>query len=300
MTILVDIGAVGGDAMRFATIEYRGERRVAIDHPATPASLGLLPPSYRSVLDVIDIDPLPIDIVDQIDDLAARRLAPIPEPRRNILCVGKNYREHAIEFASSGFDQSDHANSSPEPEHPIVFTKFASSVIGPHDTVELMPHVTTMVDYEAELAVIIGARGRDIAPTDAMRHVWGYTIVNDVTARDRQKTHKQWLLGKTLDTFCPMGPVAVTADELDLADTWVTCYVNGERRQHANTRDLIFSVPDIIATISAGFTLQPGDIIATGTPAGVGIGLDPPQFLQSGDRVTIEVTNIGTLENPFK
>ncbi len=286
--------------MRFATIEYRGERRVAIEDPTTPASLGLLAPSYLSVLDVIDIDPLLIDIVDHIDDMTAHRLAPIPEPRRNVLCVGKNYREHAIEFASSGFDNSDNAGAPPEPEHPIVFTKFASSVIGPNETVELMPHVTSMVDYEAELAVIIGSGGRDISPNDAMGHVWGYTIVNDVTARDRQKTHKQWLLGKTLDTFCPMGPVAVTHDEVDLADTWVTSYVNGERRQHANTCDLIFPVPDIIATISAGFTLRPGDIIATGTPAGVGIGLDPPQFLQPGDRVTIEITNIGTLENPFK
>ncbi len=286
--------------MRFATVEYRGDRRVAIDDPSTPESSNLLAASYRSVLDVIDIAPVLIDVTERVDASVVHRLAPIPEPRRSILCVGKNYREHAIEFATSGFDQSDNAGKAPEPEHPIVFTKFPSSVIGPHDTVDLMPHVTSMVDYEAELAVIIGARGRDITPGDAMGHVWGYTIVNDVTARDRQKTHKQWLLGKTLDTFCPMGPVAVTADEIDLADTWVTSYVNGERRQHANTRDLIFSVPDIIATISAGFTLQPGDIIATGTPAGVGIGLDPPQFLRSGDRVTIEVTNIGTLENPFK
>jgi 2-keto-4-pentenoate hydratase/2-oxohepta-3-ene-1,7-dioic acid hydratase in catechol pathway len=130
--------------------------------------------------------------------------------------------------------------------------------------------------------------------------VWGYTVINDVTARDRQKRHRQWLLGKTLDGFCPMGPRAVTRDEVDLSDTRLTCYVNDELRQEANTRELIFSVPEIISVISEGFTLQPGDLIATGTPAGVGIGYDPPRFLKPGDCVRIEISNVGILENTFK
>ena len=133
-----------------------------------------------------------------------------------------------------------------------------------------------------------------------MDFVWGYTAINDVTARDRQKRHRQWLLGKTLDGFCPMGPRAVTRDEVDLSDTRLTCYVNDELRQEANTRELIFSVPEIISVISEGFTLQPGDLIATGTPAGVGIGYDPPRFLKPGDCVRIEISNVGTLENTFK
>ena len=133
-----------------------------------------------------------------------------------------------------------------------------------------------------------------------MDFVWGYTVINDVTARDRQKRHRQWLLGKTLDGFCPMGPRAVTRDEVDLSDTRLTCYVNDELRQEANTRELIFSVPEIISVISEGFTLQPGDLIATGTPAGVGIGYDPPRFLKPGDCVRIEISNVGILENTFK
>ena len=159
------------------------------------------------------------------------------------------------------------------------------------------PTVTQMVDYEAELAVIIGKGGRGITKENSWDHVWGYTIINDVTARDLQKNHKQWFLGKSLDGFAPMGPWAVTADSVDATNLTVSCHVNGELRQKANTADLIFDIPTLIATLSAGITLQPGDIIATGTPAGVGIGLTPPRFLQSGDRVEITISGIGTLAN---
>ena len=159
--------------------------------------------------------------------------------------------------------------------------------------------VTSAVDYEAELAVVIGKTGRDIAPEQAYDHIWGYTIVNDVTARDRQRNHKQWFLGKALDTFCPMGPWITTADELDPANLTVKCWVNGELRQDANTSDLIFDIPTLVATISAGLTLQPGDLIATGTPAGVGIGFNPPRFLKAGDEVSIWIAGIGTLINRF-
>jgi 2-keto-4-pentenoate hydratase/2-oxohepta-3-ene-1,7-dioic acid hydratase in catechol pathway len=155
------------------------------------------------------------------------------------------------------------------------------------------------VDYEVELAVIIGKGGQDIAKADAYKHIFGYTVVNDVTARDRQKNHKQWFLGKTLDTFCPMGPWITTSDELDPEDLDVKCWVNGELRQNANTRDLIFDIPSLVATISAGLMLVPGDIIATGTPAGVGIGFNPPRFLRKGDVVAMDISHIGRIENKF-
>jgi 2-keto-4-pentenoate hydratase/2-oxohepta-3-ene-1,7-dioic acid hydratase in catechol pathway len=221
-------------------------------------------------------------------------LAPIPRPARNIFCVGKNYRRHAEEFARSGFDTS---SSAAVPEHPMVFTKVPESVIGHQDTILYPEGTSNAVDYEAELAVVIGKPGRGISRAQAMGHVFGYTIVNDVTARDWQQRHGQWFLGKSFDTFCPMGPVLVTADELDPSALDVRCWVNDELRQHANTRDLIFDIPTLIATISAGITLQPGDIIATGTPEGVGAGFDPPRFLRRGNEVVIEIQGIGRLVN---
>jgi 2-keto-4-pentenoate hydratase/2-oxohepta-3-ene-1,7-dioic acid hydratase in catechol pathway len=222
--------------------------------------------------------------------------APIPRPRRNIFCVGKNYHEHAHEFARSGYDSS--AASGAVPDAPIVFSKVPDCVIAPGAPIPIDPSVSTAIDYEAELAVIIGKGGRAIAPGRALEHVWGYTIINDVTARDLQGRHKQWLIGKSQDGFGPMGPVAVSRDEIDVANLDVRCWVNDELRQSANTRALIFDVPTLIATISAGITLMPGDMIATGTPAGVGIGFDPPRWLVPGDVVRIEIRGIGVLTNP--
>jgi 2-keto-4-pentenoate hydratase/2-oxohepta-3-ene-1,7-dioic acid hydratase in catechol pathway len=227
-------------------------------------------------------------------------LAPIPRPARNIFCVGKNYMKHAREFSKSGFDAGQSAPADAIPDCPIIFTKPPETVIADGEPVWSAVDITSSLDYEAELAVIIGTGGRGIARSAAMKHVWGYTMINDVTARDWQRRHKQWFLGKSFDTFCPMGPIAVTADEIDVANLDVKCWVNGELRQNANTRDLIFDVPTIIATISAGITLYPGDIIATGTPEGVGIGFDPPKFLKSGDVVAIEITGLGRLENTVR
>lgn len=221
-------------------------------------------------------------------------LAPVPQPHRNIFCVGKNYLEHAAEFGRSGYDNSVSGDA---PEHPIVFTKPASCVVGPGADVEAHPQVTSELDYEAELAVVIGRPGRGIAASRAAEHVWGYTLVNDITARDLQRRHKQWFLGKSLDTFCPMGPWLATTDEIDLENLRIECRVNGELRQSASTADLIFDVPTLIETISAGLTLQPGDIVATGTPAGVGIGFDPPRFLSAGDLVEVSAAGLGRLEN---
>ncbi|TIQ18338.1 MAG: DUF2437 domain-containing protein [Mesorhizobium sp.] len=219
-------------------------------------------------------------------------------PDRNIFCVGKNYFEHAKEFAGSGFEAGAVKGREID-AYPAIFSKPPSTVVGPGDVVEMHPEATQAVDYEAELAVIIGQSGRNIPESEALRHVWGYTIVNDVTARDRQRNHKQWLAGKGLDTFCPMGPWIVTADEVDGTNLDIECKVNGELRQKANTSDLIFKIPQLIAAISAGLTLRPGDVIATGTPAGVGIGFTPPRFLASGDRVEITISGIGSLSNSF-
>jgi 2-keto-4-pentenoate hydratase/2-oxohepta-3-ene-1,7-dioic acid hydratase in catechol pathway len=226
--------------------------------------------------------------------------APIPRPVRNVLCVGKNYKAHATEFASSGFDASA-GNGSAIPEVPVVFSKMAGSVIGPGKPIPASLDPENSVDYEGELAVIIGRAGRGIAKRDAMDHIFGYTILNDVTARNLQQRHKQWLLGKSLDGFCPMGPAIVTADEIDdIERLKLRTYVNGERRQSAKIADLIFGIPELIETISRGITLEPGDVIATGTPAGVGIGFDPPKFLKAGDEVTIEIDAIGKLQNPVE
>lgn len=225
--------------------------------------------------------------------------APIPRPRRNVFCVGKNYHAHAKEFAGSGFDSS--AKSGGDiPSAPIIFSKVPESVIGPKDAIVIPAEVSTAIDYEAELTVVIGKGGKGISKADAMKHVWGYTIINDMTARDWQGRHSQWLLGKSFDTFCPMGPWLVTADEMDGQNTDVKCWVNGELRQDANTKDFIFDIPTLIECISAGITLYPGDLIATGTPAGVGIGYKPPKYLKSGDVVKIEIGGIGVLENPLK
>ncbi len=228
--------------------------------------------------------------------------APLPHPLRGLFCVGRNYRAHAAELADSVF--RDHLAQ--EDGWPIVFTKLAESVVGPHEAVKLpLAEASTQIDYESELAVIIGRGGRDIARSRAMAHVFGYTIVNDVTARDVQMRHQQWDLGKSFDTFCPMGPWIVSADELDGRDTrvrgWVTPKGGSvELRQDGQTRDLIFDIPTLIETCSRGITLHPGDVIATGTPAGVGMGFKPSRWLRAGDVVRIEIDGIGVIENRFE
>jgi 2-keto-4-pentenoate hydratase/2-oxohepta-3-ene-1,7-dioic acid hydratase in catechol pathway len=224
--------------------------------------------------------------------------APIPRPARNIFCVGKNYHAHAKEFGNSGFDSSTTSASDAIPDVPYVFTKVPESVIGPGEAIRVPVGVSEAIDYEVELAVVIGKGGTRIARSSALDHVFGYTIVNDVTARDWQQRHKQWFMGKSFDTFCPMGPVIVARDECD-GQVALRTFVNGEKRQDAHTRDLIFDVPTLIECISQGITLYPGDIIATGTPVGVGIGFKPPKYLKRGDVVRLEIDGIGVLENPL-
>jgi 2-keto-4-pentenoate hydratase/2-oxohepta-3-ene-1,7-dioic acid hydratase in catechol pathway len=222
--------------------------------------------------------------------------APLPRPHRNLFCVGRNYRAHAAELASTIFRDSPKQ----EDQWPIVFTKVPECVIGPADEIKLPgARISSQIDYEAELAVVIGRGGRNVPAGRAMEHVWGYTIVNDVTARDVQMRHQQWDLGKSFDTFCPMGPWLVDVTELDGRDTRVRAWVNGELRQDARTTDLIFDIPTLIETISRGITLYPGDIIATGTPAGVGMGLTPPRYIAWGDVIRVEIDGIGQIENRF-
>lgn len=236
------------------------------------------------------------DTAPKFEIAAIELCAPIPKPPRNIFCIGKNYREHANEFHASGFDASSGRHA--VPDSLIVFTKPSTTVIGPNQSIDSRLDPTGSIDYENELAVIIGVGGRGIAPEHAYGHVFGYTIVNDITARILQRRHKQWFLGKGIDTFCPMGPCIVTADEiLDPAVLRLQTRVNGELRQDAVVSDLIFDIPAIIATISRSITLESGDIIATGTPAGVGVGFNPPRYLVAGDRVSASIDAIGTLDN---
>jgi 2-keto-4-pentenoate hydratase/2-oxohepta-3-ene-1,7-dioic acid hydratase in catechol pathway len=286
--------------MRIATIEVDAKSRVVIVDSAGENYWNIediLPGFEGDMLDLVKAVPAPASELTPVGPgrpLAGHRLmAPMPRTERNLFMVGKNYHEHAKEFSGSGFDSSAEV----VPAAPNVFTKPSSTIVGPHDDVYSHPAVTQQVDYEAELAVIIGKGGRGIRKEDAYAHVWGYTVANDVTARDLQKLHKQWFLGKSLDTFCPMGPWIVTADAINPENIRIQCWVNDELRQDANTSDLIFDIPTLIAAISAGIELKPGDIIVTGTPVGVGIGFTPPKFLKTGDVVRISIEGIGTINN---
>jgi 2-keto-4-pentenoate hydratase/2-oxohepta-3-ene-1,7-dioic acid hydratase in catechol pathway len=296
--------------MRLATVEHGGQAKVVLVEPDTGAFLSLESLLGQPVPSLVSIIPRFDELRSSIERASigqaraaatplsgARLLAPIPRPPRNVLCVGKNYHEHAHEFTRSGYDSSASTAADAIPTAPIVFTKAPECVIADGEDIRYPTGVSDSLDYEAELAVVIGRPGRGIAKADAYGHVFGYTIVNDVTARDLQGRHKQWFLGKSLDTFCPMGPWLVTADAVEPENLAVKCWVNDELRQDANTHDLIFDIPTLIETISAGMTLQPGDIIATGTPVGVGIGFTPPKFLRPGDRVTVEIEGLGRLSN---
>jgi len=288
--------------MRLASWTWGGRDHVGSISPdgreATPLAVA---DATRGVLPLIAAlaagEPLPSPAGARLPVEVLTLRAPLPRPLRSLFCVGRNYRAHAAELADSVFRDSMPA----EDPWPIVFSKLAECVVGPHDAVRLpAPSASVQIDYESELAVIIGRGGRDIARNRAMDHVFGYTIVNDVTARDVQMRHQQWDLGKSFDTFCPMGPWIVTADALDGNATRVRGWVNGALRQDGHTRDFIHDIPKLIETCSRGITLYPGDVIATGTPAGVGMGLKPPQWLRAGDTVRIEIDGIGAIENRFE
>jgi len=235
---------------------------------------------------------LPVALAD------VKLAAPVGPLAKNVMCVGKNYHDHAQEFARSGVDQSGDKQESPA--DPVVFTKAVTSLADPGQGIPASADPTHTVDYEGELGVVIGKKCRNVARADAYDVVFGYTVVNDVTARELQQRHRQWFLGKSLDGFCPVGPVLVTRDEMGPLDGQeLATFVNGERRQFAPLRDLIFDVPAIIEAITRCVTLEPGDLIATGTPAGVGIGFKPPRYLVPGDVVRVTISGIGGLENPI-
>lgn len=205
-----------------------------------------------------------------------------------IVCIGLNYADHARETGREA------------PDRPLIFAKYPSAVIGQGEAIRWKPSITNAVDYEGELAVVIGKRAKDVSEADAMNYVMGYTIANDVSARDLQHgSDSQWTRGKSLDTFCPLGPVIVTKDEIaNPQELSIKTTVNGETMQDGNTRDMVFTIPKLIAYISDNFTLEPGDLILTGTPAGVGHGKQPPRYLQAGDTVSITIEGIGELHNP--
>ncbi|GAB1476398.1 fumarylacetoacetate hydrolase family protein [Bacillota bacterium] len=218
-------------------------------------------------------------------------LAPIPSPMRNIVCLGKNYRAHAEELKGQIF-------SDQPPTYPIYFTKPDHSIIGPGEKILLHSNITSMLDYEIELAVIIGKRGIDIPRERAEEYIFGYTIANDISARDLQQNHTQWYKGKSLTTHCPTGPWIVHKSALPMPFSLnLKCYINDELRQQGNVSQLIFDIPTIISDLSRGYELRPGDVILTGTPAGVGMGFNPPRYLKAGDLVVCEIDKIGSLTN---
>ena len=238
----------------------------------------------KAVLSKENIEKIPYDRV--------KITAPIPHPRRNIFCLGKNYREHALEIKSLP------GGKTAIPDYPIYFTKVADPCIGHMDKVIIPKEYSENIDYEVELALVIGKDGRDIPMEKAEEYIFGYTIANDITARDIQKKHVQWFKGKSLDTFTPVGPYIVHRSLIDFpVELDISCRVNGEIRQKSNTKHMIFDIPYIISDLSKGLTLRAGDIILTGTPAGVGMGFDPPRFLKAGDVVECYIEKIGTLVN---
>ncbi len=259
---------------------------------------------YTSLQDVVDAGPAAWSAISAaLADLETRPgmpfqldqlLAPLPRPRKNVFCVGMNYAEHAREsLIAKGLEPN-------LPEHPVFFTKPPTAVNAPTGAIVIDPAVSTKIDWEAELGVVIGRSGVNISRADAMDHVWGYTVINDISARDLQKRHGQFFKGKSLDGSCPIGPWIVTADEVpDPHNLTVRLRVNGVLKQESSTSDLIFDIPTLIAVLSQGMTLEPGDIIATGTPAGVGFARTPPEYLKPGDLVETEIVGIGVLRNPI-
>tara|TARA_Y100000590_G_scaffold470613_1_gene666968 strand:+ start:1402 stop:2289 length:888 start_codon:yes stop_codon:yes gene_type:complete len=222
-------------------------------------------------------------------------LAPIPRPLRNIMCVGKNYHDHAREFYGSGFDSS---GKKAVADFPVIFTKATTSVIATGDDIILANDYTNTTDYEGELGLVLSKGGKNIKAEDAYDYIYGYTIINDVSARNIQKQHEQWFIGKSPDTYCPMGPAIVTSDEIgDVTKLKLITKVNGDVRQDSIVERLIFDIPTLISTISKTMTLEVCDIIATGTPAGVGIGFEPPIYLKPGDEVSVTIDHIGKLFN---
>ena len=278
--------------MKLITCLYKGEERVGalteegvafLPYPDMNTLIESLPPAAFAVTSTAK--PVPLEDVTL--------LAPIPRPRQDVICLGMNYRDHAKEAAR--YDADAFTKEKPVA---VYFSKRVSRAGDPDGVIPRYEGLVERLDYEAELAVIIGRTAKDVKAEDAGDYVFGYTVLNDVSARDLQTGHKQWYFGKGLDGFTPMGPCILTADETAFPPALdISCAVNGEERQRSNTALLIHGIPEIIEELSAGMTLLPGTIIATGTPAGVGMGFDPPKFLSAGDVVACTIQNVGTLRS---
>ncbi len=290
--------------MRLVTFRYGGRDRLGIlagnDVAGLPAAAGW----PDSMIALIEAGPetwarlaaqapaLAASAKTRLPLSEAELLAPIPLPRKNIMCLGWNYADHAKESAGASGREAE------LPKDPVVFTKNVTTVNRPDGDVPCEPDVTAQLDWEVELGVIIGTGGRRIARGDALKHVFGYTVINDITARDLQFRHKQYFIGKSLDGTCPMGPAIVTVDEIpDPQDLNLRAWVNGELKQSSNTRYQIFDVATVITVLSRAMRLEPGDIISTGTPSGVGFARTPPEFLKPGDVVECEIDHVGRLRN---
>ena len=277
-------------------LELLGQGIIDLNHldSTIPNNLNDIIKNFSSLESKIKTLNSPSNIHYKVNEV--RILAPIPVPVRDIICVGKNYAEHAKEVQRSSFNTLQGKQA--VPTKPIIFNKATTSVIGPNDKIETKNDETKTTDYEGELGVIIGKRAKNISKANAFDIIFGYTIINDVTARELQNNHKQWFIGKSPDTYCPMGPAVITKDEINNIDeVKLQTFVNEEERQVGIVKDMVFTIPVLIETLTKSMTLVEGDIIATGTPAGVGIGFDPPKFLKPGDKVKVSIEPIGTLEN---
>ena len=295
---LVTYSPAGGGAQRPGLV-LDGER--IVDIPASVAAtpgvdfstmLGIIRGGApaRKALDALAAKP-PAATVAMRD---VKLHAPIPRPAKNVFCVGWNYLEHFEEGAKKLQDNRE------LPQWPVFFSKAPTAVTGPYDSVPFDASISTSLDWEVELGVVIGPGGKNIRAEDAMKYVWGYTVINDVSWRDLQRRHGgQWHKGKSLDGTCPMGPVLVTADSLDHANLRVTCRVNGVTKQESNTKFLYFKLPRLLHDLSLGMTLEAGDILSTGTPEGVGYARTPPEFMKPGDLLETEVEGIGVMRNPI-
>ena len=273
--------------MKLITYRHSGKESVGILSENT-----VLPLPAGSMMELIESASIPAPVGEALPLDAVELLAPIPRPRQDVICLGINYKAHADEAA--GYD----AAFITEKPIPIYFSKRVCEAVAPGGMIQSHPGLVERLDYEAELAVIIGKTAKNVSAEQAEDYIFGYTILNDVSARVLQTAHKQWYFGKSLDGFTPIGPCIVTADEISFPPALpIRARVNGELRQDSTTDLLITGIADIIAELSSGMTLLPGTIIATGTPAGVGMGFDPPKFLRSGDVVECEIEGIGVLRN---
>lgn len=288
--------------MKIARVEKAGQVHLAlVDEARQEVALvgGALASHPNPVLAVIErgipAAQLQAAVTERVPMAQVKFLAPLSAFLRNPFAVGKNYHDHAMEFDKSGFNATT-SGASAIPAYPQIFTKATTTLNGPTDPIRFNPRHTSSVDYEGEIGVVIGSTCRNVSKADAMKHVWGFVAMNDVTARDLQKNHAQWFLGKSLDGFCPLGPWMTTCDEAP-TDMRMQTWVNGEPRQNAHISQLIFDIPTLIEQMSAAMTLLPGDIIATGTSVGVGIGFNPPKFLRHGDVVRVAISGLGELNN---